>query len=404
MTARSGDLIVPWNDTRTALPAHLYVHVPLCRSRCAYCDFFTTVDGGAAGHEAVAAHTVELLRGWLTPDVRWSPLETLYVGGGTPTVLGPRLVELVRSITALIPLAGDAEVTVEANPESFTPTLAAALVAAGVTRVSIGVQSLDDSALASLGRPHDAAMALAALTCGADAGLDVSADLICGIPGVSAGTWERSVRGVVEAGVSHVSVYPLSVERGTPLADAIAAGRSAAPDEDAVVDGMHMAAAVLGELGLERYEVANYARPGHRSVHNTAYWTGKPYIGVGGGAHGMVDDTQARALGLIPADGCDIGRVRYSYAPHVLPGDQPQPLDSIEQLTIGEAAREDAMLGMRMSDGIGDDLALRAAVVPALESLVADGFVTHTGGRWRPTERGWLFGNEVFSRIWGIVE
>jgi len=118
----------------------------------------------------------------------------------------------------------------------------------------------------------------------------------------------------------------------------------------------------------------------------------------------MVNAAQARALGLAPEEGGDVSRVRYAYAPHVLPGDQLQPLTSIEHLTVAEAAREDAMLGMRMSDGIGEELAVLAAVVPALESLVADGLVTFAGGRWMPTERGWLFGNEVFSRIWGIVE
>lgn len=404
MEGPSGGLVTPWSDSRMPLPRHLYVHIPLCRSRCAYCDFFTTTDTGRPEHAAVVGHTVDLLRGWLTPAVRWSALETLYIGGGTPTVLGPHLVQLVRSLAALIPLASGAEVTVEANPESFTPTLAAALAAEGVTRVSIGVQSLDDAALTSLGRCHDAATALEALRCGVDAGLDVSADLICGIPGVSAESWERSVRGVVGAGVSHVSVYPLTVEAGTPLARAIAEGRAAAPDEDAVVDGMNAAAALLGELGFERYEVANYARPGHRSAHNTAYWTGKPYIGIGGGAHGMVDEGQARALGLAPDEGGDIGRVRYAYTTHVIPGDQLQPLSSIEHMTHAEAAREDAMLGMRMSEGIDEALAERAGVVSALESLVTDGLVSHDGGRWRPTERGWLFGNVIFSRIWGVVE
>lgn len=404
MDSRPDALITPWNDTRVSLPRHLYVHVPLCRSRCAYCDFFTQVDDGIPDHAALVGHTVALLRGWHTSQVRWSPLETLYVGGGTPTVLGPHLVQLVRAIVEMVPLAAGAEVTVEANPESLTPHLAAALAGEGVTRVSIGVQSLDDAALSSLGRCHDAATALRAIATGLDAGLDVSADLICGIPGVSAEAWERSLRGVVEAGVSHVSVYPLTVEEGTPLAAAIADGSAPAPDEDAVVDGMHTAARVLHELGLERYEVANYARLGHRSAHNIAYWTGKPYIGVGGGAHGMVNEAQARALGLAPEAGGDVGRVRYAYASHVLPGDQLQPLSSIEHMTTAEGAREDAMLGMRMSDGIDEALAKRAGVVPALESLVTDGLVSHDDGRWRPTERGWLYGNVVFSRIWGVVD
>ncbi len=400
----AGGFVAPWDDTRVALPRHLYVHVPLCHSKCAYCDFYSEVDTGAPEHAAVVGHTVKLLRGWLTPHVRWSPLDTLYVGGGTPTVLGPHLVQLVRALTEVIPLAGDAEVTIEANPESFSPKLASALAAEGVTRVSVGVQALDDEALVRLGRCHDSAAALGAIRAAREAGLAVSADLICGIPGVSAGTWERSLRGVVEAGATHVSVYPLTVEANTPLAGAIAAGEASMPDEDATVEGMNAAARILGSLGLERYEVANYAVHGQRSRHNIAYWTGRPYMAIGGGAHGMVDGEQAHALGLAPDDRTDVGRVRFSYAPHLLPGDQLQPLSSIELMTVAEAAREDAMLGMRMTDGISDSLAEGAGVTEALESLVVDGLVEHVDGRWRPTERGRLFGNEIFSRIWGVVE
>jgi oxygen-independent coproporphyrinogen-3 oxidase len=262
------------------------------------------------------------------------------------------------------------------------------------------VQSLDDDALRRLDRRHDSASALAALRSVAEAGMQPSADLMCGIPGVSADTWERSLEGVVEAGAVHVSVYPLTVEQGTPLAARIAAGTADAPDEDAVVDGMDAAARSLGTFGFERYEVANYAMPGHRSRHNTAYWTGRPYIGVGGGAHGMLDVAHAQACMLAPDDGRDVARVRYSYVSDPFPGDQPSPLASLELLTALDAAREDAMLGMRMTDGIDESLAERAGVVAVMESLAGDGLVSHDDGRWRPTERGWLLGNEVFGRIW----
>jgi oxygen-independent coproporphyrinogen-3 oxidase len=341
-----------------------------------------------------------LLRGWLIPDVRIVPLHTLYVGGGTPTVFGEELVTLIKGVAAVLPLADGAEVTVEANPESLTSGLTEALADAGVTRVSVGVQSLDDDALQRLDRRHDSVTALAALRSVVEAGLEPAADLMCGIPGVSAATWERSLEGVVEAGAVHVSVYPLTVEQGTPLAERIAAGVADAPDEDVVVDGMEAAARTLEALGFERYEVANYAMPGHRSRHNTAYWTGRPYIGVGGGAHGMLDAAHARACMLAPDDGRDVGRVRYSYAADPFPGDQPSPLASLELLTTLEAAREDAMLGMRMTDGIEDKVADRAGVSAVMRSLADDGLVNHDDGRWRPTTRGWLLGNEVFGRIW----
>ena len=398
-------LTVPWNEpSRVPLPKHLYVHVPLCRSKCAYCDFFSRADDGSVSHGEVIDATLDLLRGWLQPAVRRVPLETLYIGGGTPTVLGADLVTLVREITTMMPLADGAEVTVEANPESVTPGLPADLAAVGVTRLSIGVQSLDDPTLRVLGRCHDAAAALLAIRVALDAGLDVSVDLICGVPGLSHAAWLETLEAVLETGVSHVSVYPLAIEAGTPMAEAIAAGRLAPPDEDATVAAMDAAAAMLAARGLLRYEVANYAVPGHESRHNTAYWTGWPYLGIGGGAHGMLSGDQAHALGLVPAEETNVARVRYGYAAEVSPMCAAQPLSTFETMTAPEAFREDAMLGMRMTQGVADELAVLAGATGAMESLVADGLVTHEGGRWRPTERGWLFGNEVFGRIWGAVE
>lgn len=396
---------VPWNEPpRVALPKHLYVHVPLCRSKCAYCDFFSRTDDGSVQHAELVDATLDMLRGWLLPTMRRVPLETLYIGGGTPTVLGAELVRLVRELGTIMPVAEGAEVTVEANPESVTAELLADLVGAGVTRLSIGVQSLDDDTLSLLGRCHDAAGALDAVRAARNAGFDVGADLICGVPGLSHGTWLETLDAVVDAGVQHVSVYPLSIEPDTPMAEAIAAGRLAPPDEDATVAAMDAAAEVLTRRGLDRYEVANYAVPGHESRHNTAYWTGWPYLGIGGGAHGMLSGDQAFALGLVPAEETDIARVRYGYAPEPFPMRVEKPLSSFETMTATEALREDAMLGMRMTAGIADELAVLARVTGPLESLVRDGLVAHAGGRWRPTERGWLFGNEVFGRIWGAVE
>lgn len=404
---------VPWNEpTRVPLPEHLYVHVPLCRSKCAYCDFFSLADDGAISRAELVRTTIELLRGWLSPAVARVPLKTLYIGGGTPTVLGDDLLALIGGLTAAMPLAPGAEVTVEGNPDSLDERLIGGLKDAGVTRLSIGVQSLHDDALRLLGRAHDAAAAVEAVRAATAAGLEVSADLICGVPGVSAGAWLESVRGVLDAGARHVSVYPLSVEPGTPLAAAIAGGRVPAPDEDAAVDAMEAAARELQAAGLMRYEVANYALPGLESRHNSAYWTGRPYLGVGGGAHGMLTRAQACALALVEpeaasqggAEGADIGRVRYGYAQSALPAQERSPLAFIETLTTAEAAREDAMLGMRMSAGIDEGLARRAGTTGAMDSLVRDGLVTHSEGRYRPTVRGWLFGNEVFSRIWGAIE
>src|SRR5574340_724240 len=169
-------------------------------------------------------------------------LETLYIGGGTPTMLGPYLCVLLSELRSAYPLADGAEVTVEANPDSFDLRLARELRDSGVTRVSIGVQSLDEAALRWLGRPHDAATALEAILGAVALGFDVSADLMCGIPGVSRKMWRAMLEAVVECGVRHVSVYPLAVEEGTPLARDVASGARRVCDDDAVADEMLEAA------------------------------------------------------------------------------------------------------------------------------------------------------------------
>jgi oxygen-independent coproporphyrinogen-3 oxidase len=405
MSSVGEGIYLPWNEpTRVNLPRHLYVHIPLCASKCSYCDFYSLVDDGSLSHAEIVRTTVASLRGWLEPAVARSPLDTLYVGGGTPTVLGDELPGLLRALTEVMPLAEGAEVTIEANPDSLTDTLLAGLRDAGATRVSVGVQSLDGGALQLLGRRHDRESAIRALRSVTAAGLDLAADLMCGIPGVSPTAWTESLDAVVACGATHVSVYPLAVEEGTPLAADIKAGRIPGPDEDETVDALLAAESRLGAHDFVRYEIANYALPGHESRHNSAYWTGKPYLGIGGGAHGMLSGDQARALGLAPPEGIQVARLRYSYTCAPFPVHAESPLASMESLHADEAAREDAMLGMRMAVGITDELAEAAGAVDALESLVADGLVVHAEGRWHATSRGWLLGNEIFGRIWTAGE
>ena len=403
MCAGDGERVVG----AVSLPEHLYVHVPVCRAKCVYCDFFSVVGGGAAECAALVSHTVGVAEGLAgraaDAGLRAGGLATLYFGGGTPTVLGHELVRLVERLGGVFGLQRGAEVTVEGNPESVNAGLVEALAGAGVTRMSIGVQSLDDGVLASLGRPHSVEDALAAVAAVQRAGLELSIDLIAGIPGVSRRRWLETLDRVVALGVTHVSVYPLAVEEGTPLALTIERGERAAPDEDASAQAMEDAAERLSRAGLVRYEVANYAVPGHESRHNRAYWTGRPYLALGGGAHGMLRGTTARALGLwtpdpeTPACAADDVRIRYAYADEMFFAPTPA---MTECLTAAEAAREDAMLGLRLGEGIDDALGNRAGVTGVLRSLADDGLLTHRDGRWMPTHRGWLLGNVVFGRVW----
>lgn len=379
----------------------LYVHVPFCASRCAYCDFETrALDAGDSGAAAIfdeyVGRTLDEVSRWRATGFL-ADVPTLYVGGGTPTLLGARLATLVGALRESVGLRADAEVTIEANPDSLDAALLGELLAAGVNRVSLGVQSFDDEVLAALGRRHDAASARRAAALLRDAGVRFSVDLICGVPGQSTESWRASVRDAIAAGAGHVSVYPLTVEDGTPLGRAVECGDVPDVDPDAAAEQLLEAARLLGQAGIARYEVANHARPGRESRHNTRYWTGGAYVGVGPSAASMLPAALARAAGIE----CDADAARVRFVDGGAPGAGPR---EFEQLTADEALREDAMLGLRLVRGISGALADAAGVAGVLEELRTAGLVecaeSDDGPRWRTTERGWLLGNEVYSRVW----
>lgn len=266
----------------------LYLHIPFCRAKCLYCDFDSRALTGCALEEAIGAYCEGLSA---QVDAHGnagelSEVETVYVGGGTPSLLGGRLVGLVDYVRAY---CEPVEFTCEANPESFTLDLAQALRAAGVTRISLGVQSLNASELKAIGRVHSAEQAMLAVAQAKAAGFSTSCDVMCGLPGQTLDTFAETLRSLVTLNPDHVSVYPLQLEEGTPLARMEEAGEMEVPDEDFQAQCMGLAAEVLEEAGYERYEVASYAKPGHRCRHNIAYWTGKPYLGLGRSAASMLD-------------------------------------------------------------------------------------------------------------------
>lgn len=266
----------------------LYLHIPFCRAKCLYCDFDSRALTGCALEEAIGAYC-EGLSAQVDAhgnDGELSEVETVYVGGGTPSLLGGRLVGLVDYVRAY---CEPVEFTCEANPESFTLDLAQALRAAGVTRISLGVQSLNASELKAIGRIHSAEQAMLAVAQAKAAGFSTSCDVMCGLPGQTLDTFAETLRSLVTLNPDHVSVYPLQLEEGTPLARMEEAGEMEVPDEDFQAQCMDLAAEVLEEAGYERYEVASYAKPGHRCRHNIAYWTGKPYLGLGRSAASMLD-------------------------------------------------------------------------------------------------------------------
>lgn len=405
----------------------LYVHVPFCAQKCRYCDFdsrsFAPCDLGAAldaYFEQLYARLDAFGDAGALAQVR-----TVYVGGGTPSLAGERLVELARRISAW---CKPVEFTCEANPESLTSELATALAEVGVTRVSLGVQTLDNTELATIGRIHDADRALEAIATVKDVGLDASCDLMCGLPGQTATSWKSTLDDVLAAAPHHVSVYPLTLEEGTPLYRMACRDESLEPDEDFQAACMDVARERLCSAGYHPYEVASYALDGHECAHNIAYWTGRGYLGLGRSAAGMLDaEDFDRLAGLfpdVPARG-DAHRVR------LVQRDDGATAFEAEYLSQREAAAEDMMLACRMTRGVASDLLVRAAcVIPTgelaaacdralelgLATWVPDHVEGHAGrvtskdviaGRARarlaPTHLGWLDGNMLFELFWGLA-
>lgn len=405
----------------------LYVHVPFCAQKCRYCDFDSRSFAPCDLSAALDAYFEQL---YVRLDAfgdagALEGIRTVYVGGGTPSLAGERLVELARRISAW---CKPVEFTCEANPESLTAELAAALAKVGVTRVSLGVQTLDNAELTAIGRIHDANRALAAITMVRDAGFDVSCDLMCGLPGQTASSWKRTLDGVLAAAPHHVSVYPLTLEEGTPLYRMACRDESLEPDEDFQAACMDVARERLGAAGYHPYEVASYALDGHECAHNIAYWTGRGYLGLGRSAAGMLDaEDFDRLAGLFPGVSSrgDAYRVRL-----VQRYDDATAFET-EYLSQREAAAEDLMLACRMTRGIGPDLLVRSASVIAADELAAacdralelglaawvpdgveglaerviskDVIAGRVRARLAPTHLGWLDGNVLFELFWDLA-
>lgn len=257
-----------------------YVHIPFCRRVCPYCDF-AVVEGTDLSDRYVDAVVAEI--GRAEPFAR--PLDAIAVGGGTPTSIGTD--DLARIVTALADrfgLADDVEISIEANPEDLDEPTARGLAAAGFARISLGVQSFDDTILIALGRSHTASQARTAVEAARSAVPRVSVDLIYGTPGETPDSWEASVRTAIDTGVDHVSTYALTVELGTPLSRAVGAG-APAPDPDLQADAHALACDLLSAAGLVRYETSNHARPGATVAYNLLTWAQGEYAAFGNGAH-----------------------------------------------------------------------------------------------------------------------
>lgn len=373
-------------------PFGVYVHVPFCATRCGYCDF-NTYTPGELGSSASPSRWLDAVRRELSLAVRVLgtpvPANTVFVGGGTPSLLGADgLAAVLDAIRESLGVAPGAEVTTEANPESTAPDFFAGIAAAGYTRVSLGMQSAAPHVLAVLDRVHTPGRPVAAAAQARAAGIEhVSLDLIYGTPGETRDDLAASLEAVLAAGVDHVSAYALVVESGTALARRVARGELPAPDDDVLAERYEQIDATLSAAGLHWYEVSNWARSAQSQCrHNLGYWAGGNWWGAGPGAHSHVGGVRwwnvkhpARYAAAL-AGGCS-------------------PAAGRELLTPDQRYTEQVMLGLRLADGLPLDL-LDAPGRAAADRARADGLATIVSGdRLALTLRGRLLTDTVVRNL-----
>lgn len=356
------------------MPRHIYLHVPFCARRCSYCDFSIAVRRDVPVDEYLAALDAEL-------QTRYGALEpievdTIYLGGGTPSRLSgdgiARALDLVRR--HFVPSAG-AEITIEANPEDVSPEAAGAWRSSGVNRLSLGGQSFDDRVLRWMHRTHDSAATASAVAVARSTGItNLSLDLIFALPDALGRDFNRDVEQLLALAPDHISLYGLTIEPKTPLGRWVAGGVTVEQPEEGYERDFLLAHEMLAHAGFEHYEVSNYARPGRRARHNSAYWSGVPYVGIGPAAHGF-DGTQRR------------WNLRHyaQWRDAVLSG--ADAMEGSESLTSENRISEAVYLGLRSDAGLGVTAADRSVIDRWITAGWAD---VGPDERLRCTVQGWL--------------
>ena len=371
-------------------PLGLYIHIPFCKSKCIYCDFYSLPRAEDRMDRYVSALCRQLAE--IAQRTTAHTVDSVYLGGGTPSYLGEkRLRRILKTVKKHYHLSRDAEITLEANPDSAGDWRALrSLRRAGMNRLSLGVQSADDGLLRTLGRPHTFAQAEEAAAAARRARIrNLSLDLIYGLPGQDLTGWKDTLERAAALEPEHLSCYGLKVEEGTPLWDM--QEKMDLPDDDAQADMYLWTVERLRALGYEQYEISNFARPGRASRHNMKYWTLCEYAGFGPGAHS------------------DLGDVRYAYLRSLdtyCAGVEAgvSVLESSEHIPSRERDIEYVMLGLRLTQGISrQEFENRyrlpfAPIQSVLERFRATGHAALAGGRWRLTPEGFLVSNQIIGQ------
>jgi len=377
----------------------LYLHVPFCERRCEYCDF-VSLPGRDREAEYVEALRAEI-RG-LAARLGRLELDTVFVGGGTPSFVDPdRLAGVLGEVRAGFALAPGCEVTLEANPSSTSVGRAAGWLEAGFNRVSLDIQSLEPEILAFLGRVHDRERALAAVKEVRQAGFSrISCDLIYAVPGLDDARWRATLERIAALGPGHVSAYELTVEPGTPLHASVRRGERPAVDPEAALRQHRIAVSVLGAAGLRQYEVSNYAHPGEECRHNLVYWRRGHYLGAGLGAHGHLPAGMGDLVDItVPREAVGVrywhGRSLPAYVDRTRDGSGALPIEGSEAITAADAEAERILLGLRLAEGI----AVSGPLAERSEALVAADLLWCRQRRVGATPRGQEVLDEVIRRL-----
>lgn len=375
-------------------PPSLYLHIPFCKSRCAYCSFNSYACQSPPA--AYLAALADQIRYWGEHDwCRERTFATLFIGGGTPTVYGGgELAGLVRQCLESFRFSEDPEITVEANPNTVSVQSLTALRGSGVNRLSLGVQAFSDRLLAGLGRSHTAAEADLAIKAARRAGFaNINLDLMYGLPGQDIAAWRDSLVHAIDYGPEHLACYELTIEDGTPFAGLVEKGELALPAEEEALAMGDLTHDLLARAGLARYEISNYAAPGRECRHNINYWRNGTYLGLGAGA---VSCLSGLRFGTVKEPGAFVDLIQAGEL----------PLAEAECLPLAARFRESVVMGLRMVEGVScAQLRQQFGLTPAgyygniLSDLQQQGLVAISEESLRLTEEGMPVANQVLARL-----
>lgn len=367
-------------------PSGLYIHIPFCLKKCLYCDFYSTEN---VSPEYLDQYIDALLAELSLYSDSLISIKTIYIGGGTPSLLGPeQLKRLLSGIMKKIDLNRIKEFSIECNPGTVNREKLRIMKDAGIKRLSLGIQSFAQKELDILGRSHTTSDALSAIELVCSMSFDLSVDLIYGIPSQSIDSWIKNLSEAVRFSPAHISTYELTVEHGTPLKKMIDSGQLSKPGDSEIIRMYRTSIEFLNSSGYHHYEVSNFAISGKECLHNINYWRRGEYIGIGAGAHSFLDRARIENYEL------------QRYIPHVLKG--LFPYKKVVHLSDSDELTEYIMLGLRMKEGISLDKlspSYRNTFLERAEPLIKEGLLIKEDNRIKPTANGFLLLNEIILRL-----